>query len=122
MDRQLESNAVTHTGHGADLQATLDRVVTVKRAIKRAEKEHTGSRAARKGAGRVAAKAEQRAATAESRYDQNTATRTAGCGTAARAGTAAAGRAASTGRARTASARSADVADTRPSTEAMPGA
>lgn len=63
-DEQLETNS------RAELRATLDRVAMLKKAMKAATKERDELRFARKDARRVAAKAQQRAGTAEVRYDR----------------------------------------------------
>lgn len=70
LDEQLTTNAGALTGYEADLQATLDRVATVKKTIKATTKDRDRLRTERKKAGKVAAKAEQRATAAEAKYDR----------------------------------------------------
>jgi hypothetical protein len=70
LDEQLEMNSAARREHEANLQAALDTVAGLKKAIKKADKQRAKLRAARKNARRADAKARQRASTAEAKYDR----------------------------------------------------
>ncbi len=70
LDQQLTANAELHSGQEGDLQATLDRVATLKKSIKVSAKNRQRLLTARKTARRDAATSRQRADTAEAKYDK----------------------------------------------------
>lgn len=70
LDELLETNSTRQREHEAGLQAALDRVATLKKAIKAATKRDSKLLTARKDARRLATRAQQRAATAETKYDR----------------------------------------------------
>lgn len=70
LDEQLDGNATKHREHEGALQAALDQVASLKKAIKSVEKESGRLQTGRKRAGRKAAEAGQRAASAEAKYDR----------------------------------------------------
>jgi hypothetical protein len=70
LDEQLASNDDQRREQEASLQAALDRVVLLKKAIKASIKEADKLRAAREDAGKRATEAQQRVTAAEARYDR----------------------------------------------------
>lgn len=70
LDEQLASNDDQHRQQEASLQAALDRVVWLKKAIKASVKKAGKLRAAREDVGKRAAEAQQRVTAAEAKYDR----------------------------------------------------
>jgi hypothetical protein len=70
LDEELASNNDRHREQEALLQATLDRVVWLKKAIKASVKKAGKLRAAREDVGKRAAEAQQRVTAAETKYDR----------------------------------------------------
>lgn len=70
IDRRLDAAAGKRRDQEAALQATLDRVAELKKAVKSSVRESGKVRTSRKGALQAAVKARQRAATAETKYDR----------------------------------------------------
>ncbi|HEY2203022.1 MAG TPA: hypothetical protein VGH99_00910 [Pseudonocardia sp.] len=70
LDRALETNAVARRDSEAGLQAALDRVAGLKKAIKASKKQRDKLRTARDKARENDAKARQRASSAEQKYDR----------------------------------------------------
>ena len=70
LDEELASNNDQHREQEASLQAALDRVVWLKKAIKASVKKAGKLRAAREDVGKRAAEAQQRVTAAETKYDR----------------------------------------------------
>jgi hypothetical protein len=70
LDKQLDTNSAAQRENEAALQRALDRVATLKKSIKASRRGSGKLHTARRDARRVAARAQQRAATAEAKYDR----------------------------------------------------
>jgi chromosome segregation ATPase len=70
LDQGLHTNTERYAAQEKALAAALDTATTLKKAMKASAKDRDSLRAARREARRAAAKADQRAATAEARYDR----------------------------------------------------
>ena len=70
IDEQIESNSTKSREHEVSLQSALDQVAAAKKAIKAATKESVKLQKARKKTRRTAATTQQKATTAESKYDR----------------------------------------------------
>ena len=70
LDAQLDVEATHRAGFQTDLDATLDRGALLKKAIKASTKHHDQLATARERARAAVAKAHQRAAEAEAKYDR----------------------------------------------------